>query len=86
MSFQKNSSPLFVESDEFSGRQMTGPEMSSFFVYAAQILEVLSSIRCDKLRKKTDEKRHGLQISGRMKSRHTILKGDSKPCPKKLCS
>ena len=43
MSFQKNSSPLFVESVEISGRQTTGPEMSLFFVYAAQILEGLSS-------------------------------------------
>ena len=25
-----------------------------------------------------------MQNSGRMKSRHTILKGDSKPCPKRL--
>ena len=31
-------------------------------------------------------KRHGLEPSGRMKSRHTILKGDSKPCPKRLYS
>ena len=29
-------------------------------------------------------KRQGLQPSGRMKSRHTILKGDSKPCPRRL--
>lgn len=43
MSFQKNSSPLFVESDEFSGGQTTGSEESLFFVYAAQVLEVLSS-------------------------------------------
>ena len=27
-----------------------------------------------------------MQPSGRMKSRHTILKGDSKPCPKRLYS
>ena len=31
-------------------------------------------------------KRHGLQNSGRMKSRHTIPKGDSKPCPTRLYS
>lgn len=43
MSFQENSSPFFVESDEFSGEQMTGPEKPLFFVYAAQVLEVLSS-------------------------------------------
>lgn len=43
MSFQKNPSPLFVEFDEFPGGQTTGPEMSLFFVYAAQVLEVLSS-------------------------------------------
>ena len=43
MSFQKNSSPLFVKYNEFSGGQMTGPEESLFFVYAAQVLEVLSS-------------------------------------------
>ena len=51
VSFQKNPSPLFVEFDEFPGGQTTGPEMSLFFVYAAQVLEVLSSIRYDKLRK-----------------------------------
>ena len=39
--FQKNLSPLFVEFDEFPGGQMTGPEESLFFVYAAQVLEVL---------------------------------------------
>ena len=43
MSFQENSSPFFVESDEFSGEQMTGPEKPLFFVYAAQVLGVLSS-------------------------------------------
>ena len=29
-----------------------------------------------------DKKRHGLQISGRMKLRYKHSKGDSKPCPK----
>ena len=50
--------------------------------------EVLKQkIRYNKLRKlKKAKKRHGLQNSGRMKLRHTILKGDSKPCPKKLYS
>ena len=43
MSFQKKSSSFFVESDEFSGEQMTGPEKPLFFVYAAQIPGVLSS-------------------------------------------
>lgn len=38
----------------------------------------------DKFRKKT--KRHGLQMSGRMKLRHHHSKGDSKPCPKRLYS
>lgn len=41
------------------------------------------SIRYNKFRKK---KRHGLQKSGRMKLRHAILKGDNKPCPKRLYS
>ena len=49
--FSENSSSLFVGSDEFSGGQTTGYEESLFFVYAAQVLEVLSSIRYDKLRK-----------------------------------
>ena len=40
-----------MESDEFLGGQTTGYEESLFFVYAAQVLEVLSSIRYDKLRK-----------------------------------
>ena len=40
-------------------------------------------IRYNKFRKK---KRHGLQKSGRMKLRHAILKGDNKPCPKRLYS
>ena len=40
-------------------------------------------IMYNNLRKlKKDKKKHGLQISGRMKLRHTILKGDSKPCPR----
>ena len=44
-------------------------------------------IRYNKFRKlKSRKKRHGLQNSGRMKSRHTILKGDSKPCPRRLYS
>ena len=43
MSFQKNSSSVFVKYDKFSGGQTTGPEESLFFVYAAQVLEVLSS-------------------------------------------
>lgn len=34
--------------------------------------------RSNKFRKK--EKRDGLQVSGRMKMGHTILRGDSKPC------
>ena len=42
-----------------------------------------SGIRYNKFRKK---KRHGLQKSGRMKLRHAILKGDNKPCPKRLYS
>ena len=41
-------------------------------------------IRYNKFRK--NKKRHGLQNSGRMKSRHTILKGASKPCLKRLYS
>ena len=41
MSFQKNSSSVFVKYDKFSGGQTTGPEESLFFVYAAQILKVL---------------------------------------------
>ena len=46
-----------------------------------------AEIRYNKLRKlKKAKKRHGLQNSGRMKLRHAILKGDSKPCPKKLYS
>lgn len=51
VSFQKKSSSFFVGSDEFSGGQTTGYEESLFFVYAAQVLEALSSIRYDKLRK-----------------------------------
>ena len=51
MSFQKNSSSVFVKYDKFSGGQTTGHEESLFFVYAAQIPGVLSSIRYDKLRK-----------------------------------
>ena len=44
-------------------------------------------IRYNKLRKmKGEKKRHGLQNSGRMKLRHTILKGDSKPCLRRLYS
>lgn len=43
MSFQENSSPFFVESDEFSGEQMTGPEKPLFFVYAAQVLHLKAS-------------------------------------------
>ena len=44
----------------------------------------ISGIRYNKFRK--NKKRHGLQNSGRMKSRHTILKGASKPCLKRLYS
>ena len=33
-----------------------------------------------------NKKRHGLQISGRMKLRHTILTGDSKLCLRRLSS
>ena len=40
--------------------------------------------RSNKFRK--NKKRHGLQNSGRMKLRHTILKGESKPCLKRLYS
>ena len=40
-----------MEYNEFSGGQTAGHEESLFFVYAAQVLEVLSSIRYDKLRK-----------------------------------
>ena len=44
-------------------------------------------IRYNKFRKlKSRKKRHGLQPSGRMKSRHTILKGASKPCLRRLYS
>ena len=46
-----------------------------------------SQIRYNKFRKlKSRKKRHGLQPSGRMKSRHTILKGASKPCLRRLYS
>ena len=44
---------------------------------------VVPEIRYNKFRK---IKRHGLQISGRMKLRHHHSKGDSKPCPKRLYS
>lgn len=30
---------------------------------------------------RTDNNKNGLQVSGRMNSRRTILKRDSKPCP-----
>lgn len=36
--FRKIRHHFFVESDEFSGEQMTGPEKPLFFVYAAQVL------------------------------------------------
>ena len=53
----------------------------------ARLCEQLKSIRYNNFRKlKRGKRRHGLQISGRMKSRHTILKGDSKPCPRRLYS
>ena len=49
----------------------------------AERKELSRRIRYNKFRKK---KRHGLQKSGRMKLRHAILKGDNKPCPKRLYS
>ena len=56
--------------------QVGGPA----FLRSAALFPV---IRYNKFRKK---KRHGLQKSGRMKLRHAILKGDNKPCPKRLYS
>ena len=55
-------------------------------LYPVTLIEVVTGevlIRYNKFRKK---KRHGLQKSGRMKLRHAILKGDNKPCPKRLYS
>ena len=51
------------------------------------VLDAQKYMEEHKFRKlKANKKRHGLQNSGRMKLRHTILKGDSKPCPRRLYS